>query len=144
MELNKALKYLTLLSLTFYIIGCSEDQTTSPITPPTNSSAPLAKLSSIQIKVFNNSCALANCHSEASNQGNLTLTSGQSFSNLVNVQSVLFPQFKRVQPGDGGNSLLIKILKGEVNLRMPLNGTPLSNDVIDSIEAWINQGALNN
>lgn len=137
-------KCLMILVIMFYIVGCSEDQTTAPNIPPPNSSTPLAKLSDIQVKVFTNTCAVANCHSAAANQANLTLTSGQSFSNLVNVQSVLFPQFKRVEPGSAGNSLIIKILKGEVSPRMPLSGTPLSNDVIDSIEVWINRGALNN
>lgn len=130
------------LTLILYIVGCSEDTTTAPPAPPINSSVEMAKLSDIQIKIFTNTCAVANCHASSSNQGNLTLTSGQSFSNLVNVQSVLFPQYKRVQPGNGGNSLLIKILKGEVSLRMPLSGSPLSNDVIYSIEAWINLGHL--
>jgi hypothetical protein len=60
------------------------------------------------------------------------------------VQGFLFPQFKRVVPDSSSKSLLIKILKGEVSPRMPLNGTPLSVAVIDSIAAWINKGALNN
>jgi hypothetical protein len=132
-----------LLTSLLFFAGCT-DQTSTPTAPPTNSSAPLAKLSDIQVKLFNNTCAVADCHAASSNQGNLTLTSGQSYSNLVNVQSVLYPQYKRVQPGDGANSLLVKILKGEVSLRMPLNQPPLPNEVIDSIEAWINNGALNN
>lgn len=144
MKLNNLFKYLTGFVIALLVLSCSDDQTTSPVTPPPGgSNAPLAKLSDIQAKVFN-SCASANCHSAAANQGNLTLTSGQSFSNLVNVQSVLFPSFKRVLPGNDGQSLLIKILKGEVSPRMPLNSAPLPNDVIDSIQAWINRGALNN
>lgn len=144
MKFNNLVKCFLAALVCLIILSCSDDQTTSPITPPPgNSNAPMAKFSDIQMKVFN-SCAIAGCHSAASNQGNLTLTSEQSYSNLVNVQSVLFPSFKRVLPGDDGQSLLIKILKGEVSPRMPLNSTPLSNDVIDSIKAWINRGALNN
>ncbi len=144
MRLNKLINYLVVFLLSLALQNCSDDQTTSPVTPPpVSSNAPMAKLSDIQAKVFN-SCAVSGCHSGASNQGNLTLTSGQSLSNLVNVQSVLFPSFKRVLPGNDGQSLLIKILKGEVNPRMPLNSAPLPNDVIDSIAVWINKGALNN
>lgn len=144
MRLNKLINYFVVFVLSLALQSCSDDESTSPVTPPpVNSNAPLAKLSDIQAKVFN-SCAVTGCHSASSNQGNLTLTSGQSFANLVNVQSVLFPTFKRVLPGNDGQSLLIKILKGEVSPRMPLNSAPLPNDVIDSIEAWINRGALNN
>lgn len=122
-------------------VSCSEDETTSP--PANSSSAPLAKFSELQVKVFNN-CLGAQCHSSSANQGNLTLESGVSFNNLVGVQSALFPQFKRVEPGNSTNSLLIKILKGEVSPRMPLNGSPLPAATIDSVARWIDQGALNN
>jgi hypothetical protein len=135
---------LLLIPLTLALFsGCSSDNPTEP-GPTPNTSAPLSKLSDIQVKVFTQSCALAGCHGSANNQANLLLTDGNSFSNLVNKQSFLFPQFIRVEPGNSANSLLIKILKGEVSPRMPLNGTPLSAAVIDSIAKWINNGALNN
>ena len=135
---------ILLVSLAFtsiLLLGCSEESTTEP-TP--TASAPLSKLSDIQSKVFNTSCALAGCHGSTNNQANLLLTDGNSFTNLVGVQSLLFPQFKRVAPDSSANSLLIKILKGEVSPRMPFNRDPLSAAVIDSIKKWIDNGALNN
>ena len=135
---------LVLLIVTLiFILGCSED---NPTEPPQNtgSQAPSSKLSDIQAKVFNVSCALSGCHGSTNNQAGLLLTAGNSYSNLVNVQSVLFSQFKRVEPNNSTNSLLIKILKGEVTPRMPFNRTPLSNAVIDSIAKWIDTGALDN
>jgi hypothetical protein len=133
---------LVLLIVTFVLIlGCSEESTTES-TPTT--SAPLAKLSDIQSKVFNTNCATSGCHGPTNNQASLLLTDGNSFTNLVNVQSILFPQFSRVQPNNSVNSLLIKILKGEVSPRMPLNRDPLSAATIDSIAKWIDNGALNN
>jgi len=138
-KLNFLLVLLILNIIMFY--GCSEDNTTEPAPPV---SAPLSKLSDIQSKVFNTSCALSGCHGTTNNQANLLLTEGNSFSNLVNVQSFLFPQFKRVEPSNSANSLLIKILKGEVTPRMPFNRTPLSSAEIDSIAKWIDNGALNN
>ena len=140
------MKKINLLIVTFIftlnlILGCSEESTTEP--PPT-ASAPLSKLSDIQVKVFTQSCALSGCHGSTNNQANLLLTDGNSFSNLVNVQSLLFPQFERVIPDSSSKSLLIKILKGEVSPRMPLNLGPLSAAVIDSIAKWIDNGALNN
>ena len=140
MKIKKS--YLVIVfSMFFLLIGCSEEETTAPT--PNSSNMPLAKFSDLQSKIFN-SCAVAGCHASGSAQGNLDLSSSQAYSNLVGVQSALYPQFKRVEPGSAGNSMLIKILKGELTPQMPLNRTPLSNDVIDSIEAWIDNGALNN
>lgn len=123
--------------------GCSNDNPTAPSTAPAQNTS-LSKLSSIQNTVFSQNCTASGCHGPANNQANLLLTEGNSYSNLVNVQSVLFPQYSRVVPGNSSQSLIIKILKGEVSPRMPLNREPLPPDVIDSIAAWIDNGALNN
>ena len=140
--MKKIYRIILWIAFSFILItGCSEENTTEPA--PTIS-APMAKLSDIQVKVFNSSCALSGCHGSTNNQASLLLTDGSSFSNLVNVQSLLFPQFNRVEPNNSNNSLLIKILKGEVSPRMPLNGTPLSTAIIDSIAKWIDSGALSN
>lgn len=135
------------ISLFLFSIGflsCSSDSPTEPEPGSNSTPAPLSKLSDIQTKVFNQSCALSGCHGSTNNQAGLLLTAGNSFSNLVNVQSVLFSQFKRVEPNNSANSLLIKILRGEVSPRMPFNRTPLASSVIDSIAMWIDNGALNN
>ena len=141
-EMKKINLSAIFLVLTFILFSsCSEESTTEP--PPGNS-APSAKLSDIQSKVFNTSCALSGCHGATNNQANLLLTDGNAFTNLVNVQSVLFPQFKRVVPDSSSKSLIIKILKGEVSPRMPFNRDPLPAATIDSIAKWIDNGALNN
>jgi hypothetical protein len=131
--------FMTLLTLSLFV-SCSEDQTTAP---PNSTNTPLARFSDINAKVFVN-CLGAQCHSSAGNQGNLILESSVAYNNLVGIQSVLFPQFKRVDAGNSTNSLIIKILKGEVNPQMPLGLTPLPAATIDSIAKWIDQGALNN
>ncbi|MDH3267254.1 MAG: hypothetical protein OEM46_00225 [Ignavibacteria bacterium] len=132
---------LIILLITFW--GCSSDNPTEP-SPNQGTQAPLSKLSDIQAKVFRQSCALSSCHGSTNNQANLLLTNGNSFNNLVSVQSLLFPQFERVVPDSSSKSLLIKILKGEVSPRMPFNRDPLSAAIIDSIAKWIDNGALNN
>lgn len=138
------MKYLVLLAFLLFFAGCTDKMTAPTSLPSANSKILLSKFSDIQLKVFDSECAVTGCHTASSHQGNLTLESGKSYSSLVNIQSVLYPQYKRVQPGDGINSLLVKILRGEVSLRMPLNQPPLPSEVIDSIEAWINNGAQNN
>ena len=135
--------FIILLIIVILFGACSEDNTTEP-QPSLSTQVPTSKLSDIQAKVFNQSCALSGCHGTTNNQASLLLTDGSSFSNLINVQSLLFPQFKRVEPNNSSNSLLIKILRGEVSPRMPFNRDPLSPVVIDSIAKWIDEGAMNN
>lgn len=131
------------LILTIFITSCSEDSnTTAP--PAGTPNIPMARFSDIQEKVFNTTCATANCHASGSAQAGLVLSQGQSYSNLVEVQSVLYPNLKRVDTGNSGESLLIQILRGTRTPRMPFNGSPLSSAVIDSIAKWIDDGALNN
>lgn len=132
---------LYLLLLAYW--GCSKDTATGP-GPITDNSVPNSQFSDIQKKVFTTTCALSNCHGDSGTQANLLLVEGKAYSNLVNVQSFLFPDFKRVLPDSSSKSLLIKILKGEVSPRMPLNGNKLSDATIDSISKWIDNGASNN
>ena len=140
------LKVIIILAATLSVmIGCS-DEATSP--NDSNNAGPTlssSKFSDIQRQVFNTSCASSGCHSGSSVQANLNLSEGNSYNNLVNKQSLLNPTFFRVKPGDSENSFLIKMLKnnGNGSSQMPPAGK-LSNAVIDSIAAWINNGALNN
>lgn len=132
---------LALIIISVLSISCSEDSTTQP---PAASNIPMARLSDIQAKVFNLSCATANCHASGSAQVGLVLSAGQSYSNLVNVNSVLFPGNLRVDEGNSSGSILVQILTGQRTPRMPLDGAALSQAVIDSIKKWIDDGAPNN
>lgn len=132
---------LPIILVSFISTSCSEDNTTQP---PPSSNAPLARLSDIQAKVFNTSCATANCHASGSAQAGLVLSEGQSYANLINVNSVLFPGNKRVDEGNSSESVLVQMLTGQRTPRMPYNLSPLSQAVIDSIKKWIDDGALNN
>lgn len=132
----------TILISIILITACSEDNPTEPT--GSNITTPNPTLSSIQSNVFTPGCALTNCHGNSGTQANQNLTTGQSFTNLVDVESQLFPPSKRVEAGNSANSILIKILKGEVSPQMPQNRAPLSDAIIDSIAKWIGTGALNN
>ena len=136
--------YLSAIVLFSFILfsACDEDNPTAP--EESNVSTPNPTLSSIQANVLTPGCALVNCHGNSGTQANLNLTNGQSFANLVGVDSQLFPPSKRVAPGDGANSILVRILKGEVSPRMPQDRAALSNTIIDSIKKWIDNGAMNN
>ena len=140
-KMFKKIILLLLLPGFVFFISCSEDDSVSP--DPTIQ-VPNATLSDIQQKVFTPGCTASGCHGASNPQRNLRLTDGNSFSNIVNIQSVMFPQFKRVEPGNSANSSLIKMLKGELLPRMPQSRTALPTEVIDSIAAWIDKGAPNN
>lgn len=135
------LPVVILISVILYS-ACSEDNPTEP--GDSNVTTPNATLSSIQSNVFTPGCTFSNCHGNSGTQANLNLTSGQSFANLVGIESLLFSPSKRVEAGNGANSILIKILKGEVSPQMPQNRAKLSDAIIDSIAKWIDNGAMNN
>lgn len=106
-----------------------------------------ATLSSIQSSIFTPTCAVSGCHSSGSASAGLVLTSGQSFSNLVNVASTQVPSFDRVEPNNANTSYLVKKLRGDGDIsgaRMPSGQPPLSNAQLNMIIQWIESGAPNN
>ncbi len=132
---------LTISILFIIIIGCTETNISESEPDP---SVPFSKFRSLQEKVFTPRCDKPGCHGNTNNQADLFLEERQAFQSLVGVPSLLFPGMTRVIPDSSSKSLIIKILKGEVSPRMPLEGGFLSDAVIDSIAKWIDNGALNN
>ena len=102
--------------------------------------------SSIYKNIFSKKCALYTCHSSAfaEESGELDLMDESSYSSLVNVKSVTFPDILRIKPGDPDNSLLINRLDGTVIVAPPLERTSVSDDELNIIRTWIKNGALNN
>ncbi len=131
------------LLLVFTIIGCADQIVSECDTSNTQDISELTTFTKIQNNILTTNCALSGCHGSISPQANLDLSSGKAYSNLVNVQSELYPALKRVVPGNAANSLLIKVLKGDGVPLMPQSGN-LDNSIIDSVSAWINRGAINN
>ena len=135
--------YLT--GIIFTVTNCTETTVVDTKPPVANPNLPNSTFTSIQQKVFSPICDQPGCHGNTNNQADLYLMADSSYSNLVNVPSLLFPGMTRVIPDSSSKSLIIKILKGEVAPRMPLSGPPfLENAVIDSIAKWIDNGALEN
>ncbi len=142
------LKIILLIFLIFTIIyltaGCTEETITQPPPEVESETIPKPLFSDIQDKVFTPICDRPGCHGTTNTQVNLLLREGEAYQNLVGVPSFLFPGMTRVIPDNSSKSLLIKILKGEVLPRMPLDGPFLEVAIIDSIAKWIDNGALNN
>jgi hypothetical protein len=122
------------------LVSCSEDTPLQPA-PLVNK---LSTLSAIQTKIFDAGCNTSGCHAGANPASGLDLTAGNSYNQLVDVNSVLVPSRKRVDENNSTESVLVQILRGSVAPQMPLGGAPLSNATIDSVAKWIDEGAQNN
>ncbi len=130
--------FLLIISLT----GCKVT-----VEPEANNSLPdnsSATFSTIQKEIFNVSCAVSGCHAGANAAAGMDLSSGNAFNNLVNIPSTSNSNFVRVQPGNSANSFLVKRLRniGESSGVMPPSGK-LSENAIQLVETWINNGAKN-
>lgn len=105
-----------------------------------------ADFSTIQAQIFSQSCALSGCHAGDSAPLGLDLTEEEAYDNLVNVSSREVPNLLRVEPGNAEDSYLIIKVRGgnrmaEGTSRMPLGRSPLSEEDIQLIEEWIDDGA---
>lgn len=104
-------------------------------------------LSSIQTNVFDTNCALSGCHRGSRAPLGLDLSAGNARANLVNVESQERSNLFRVEPGDPDDSYLVRKIEGGPDIvgdRMPRGRPPLSNEAIDAIRTWIENGAPDN
>lgn len=109
------------------------------------------RLSAIEQRIFAPNCNFSSCHSDPGAGGNLTLTPGRSFAQLVShacdQAQAHADGLLRVVPGDPTHSfLLLKLhsIDPKYGDRMPQNSPPLDSTDLSSIEEWIRLGALNN
>ncbi len=96
--------------------------------------------------IFSNNCALSGCHLGPNAQEGMDLSSGNSYSAIVNVPSNDFPSLFRVNPGKPDSSYLVWKIEGRsgiMGFQMPFGMAPLSQGKIDTIRQWIAEGALN-
>ena len=72
------------------------------------------------------------CHNQQAPSSGLSVASKESFLHGGARHGSL------VQPGNADESVLMKVLRGELQPRMPLGGNPLSDEEIGVIAGWIN------
>jgi hypothetical protein len=81
------------------------------------------------------------CHQGSTGAGNLLLTAGKSYNELVNEVSFKNPAKNRVTPSDINNSFLLDILEDENSvLTQPHTGFVTRNDDIVLLKEWIKNG----
>ncbi len=123
---------MTLSSFVFMLSSC--DKAHGPIVPE------IVSFQNDVQPIFDQNCI--SCHP---NSGDMSLKEGESYSNLVNVISPNY-LLARVSPFNADSSVICMKLHGVegYGFQMPLNGIPLEDEEIKTIEAWIDQGALDN
>jgi hypothetical protein len=100
--------------------------------------------------ILTDRCAFSGCHASTSPAAEQSLAEGLAYVNVYNVPSQELPSMDRVEPGDPDQSYLVHKIQGThldvggSGLRMPRGQEPLSQDQINLIRAWIQQGARNN
>lgn len=103
--------------------------------------------------LLNTSCASAGCHGATNPMEGLNLTSGSSYTNLVERSSTEVPTLKRVRAFRPDSSYMVHKIQGTqatvggTGVRMPegcSGASCLSDATINLIRNWILQGALNN
>ena len=130
-----------LLCMGSLLVGC--DHTTMspvPINPDPTS------FSNIQANILQPRCVNQGCHPGGG--APFSLAGNVAYQNLVGVPSVQIPALNRVTPNQPDSSYLIQKLVGPptytiLGSRMPPGGSPLGQNDINNIRAWIIKGAPN-
>ena len=102
--------------------------------------------------IFNRSCATSSACHGPNGAEELTLTTGSSISNTVNVKSVEQPKVLRIKPGDPPNSYLFRKITNVPGISgtlmpqgcpgIPIGGAVcLTADDTNAIEQWITECA---
>jgi hypothetical protein len=121
----------------------SSSSSSSSAEESSTSTGPMGEFDTRIQPIFSESCG---CHLTSVGSGGLSLRAGMAYDNLVGVPSAGAPMFTRVVAGDADASYLIAKLEGThlemggLGAQMPLGGS-LSQDIIDEIRAWIDEGA---
>ena len=125
-------------------VGC-EHVEPLVVEPPPEETGPSFQF--IQETIFDTSCALAGCHAGANPPQGMSLSAGVAYANIVNVPSNEQPGVLRIAPGDPASSYLFQKITGAPSISgavMPLGRPPLSDEQINTIREWIEEGAEDN
>ncbi len=103
----------------------------------------------IQTEIFDAGCTQQACHSAAGRAGDLSLSAGESYDELVDVESAnptaAAAGLLRVEPFHAEQSFLMRKLTGDLapgeGSVMPIGALPLSPEQLALIADWIDAGA---
>ena len=137
-----------LIAITATMIACTDFEAPKRVALPDVVVANPQFAKDIQ-PIFNARCATSSCHTFATHQAGLNLAAGYAYDEIVNVQAVFRPSWKRIVPSKPDSSFLIKTLLADPSQhpeisRMPLGREPLTANQIQTIINWVSQGAVRN
>jgi hypothetical protein len=103
----------------------------------------------IQRQIFTPTCAIPTCHNVAQAEHQMSLSPGEAYASLVGVAPANVVAngagMKRVDPGNPGNSFILKKLAGDLvdgeGVQMPKDLKRLHHLHFELIEEWIAAGA---
>ncbi len=147
---------IALLALGGVLTGCAgsgggggTSTPTQPACKPPAGGATISFANNIQ-PIFTRTCAIPACHVPPAAGGNLDLTPGQAYGQLVRVKSTQ-QALRRVKPGDPNASYLVRKIEGgpQIAGAMMPSGCPtalpcLTPDEVQAIRQWITECAPNN
>lgn len=123
------------------LASCSDGIVSECETIPTNI-VMRSNFSSIQSELFDKNCATSGCHIGQFAAASLDLSKGNSYKNIVGVKSS--GELMYIEQGNSSRSYLYqKVSSSDVSNVMPPSGR-LNQPFIDSLKAWIDNGAINN
>lgn len=136
--------------------GTGLDQNGNPLTQVTPCVVPTGGCTSgvcfdVDIQpILSNNCAFSGCHAGSQPAQGQNLSAGVAYANIVCVPATERPGMMRVRPFEPDSSYLVHKIQGTQGDvggsggRMPLGGTPLTQEQISLIRTWITQGARTN
>lgn len=150
-SLVRRLGILAMLCGTLALGGCgsSGDDDTTGDDDDSSSTSVDSTFTSINENIFQPTCAVPGCHASSASSGQLNLEGDAAYTSLVNVASSQVPTLMRVKPNDPDNSYLYIKLEGKAgtvngtDTQMPLAGNHLTDQQMQAIKDWINNGAPN-
>ena len=131
---------VVLVALVFMGTSCSGPTTSTDMVFDVPAEGP-ATFAQVQETIFDVSCALSGCHGDSAWPN---LSAGQAYDNIVDVESSR--GIALVEPGDPDNSYLYLKLLADADIdgsRMPPGGPYLTPDALETVRAWIENGASN-
>ncbi|WP_138429696.1 c-type cytochrome domain-containing protein [Fodinibius saliphilus] len=144
--INKYYLSIIVFSLGFLLLSCSsstssQDDSGGGDPPPEDPNRLVSYSQDIQ-PIFNGNCATSGCHDAGSVSSGVNLSDYNATMNSTGNQY----EKKIVDPGNPNNSPLVDKIEEnpDEGSRMPENGSALEQAEIDSIKAWIDDGAPDN
>ena len=133
-------------SLLLFLASCSSSSTgtedpADPDPPPEEPNRLVSFSEDIQ-PIFNGNCTSSGCHDSGTQESGVDLTSYDAALSSTGTQYGT----EIIDPGNPDNSPIVDKIEAdpEFGSRMPENRSALAQSEIDSIRAWIEDGAPNN